>query len=96
MQCRGRLGHALDEHELSLAAHKTTSVKLSPYTIAFSIVGTTTGGRGTVRINWTGGHLTAGSVVGGFNARDLDSIAGQLNVPEGTLSYDCGAVGGFA
>jgi hypothetical protein len=95
MQCRGMLGRALDEHELRLATHATTSVTVSPYTIAFSIVGTPSSGRGDVRISWTGGRLTAGSVVGGFDAKDLDSISGQLKVPEGTLSYDCGAVGGF-
>ena len=104
LPCEVNLGHALrtprsqasgiaEQRELTLAANQAASEKVGPYTVRFVIVGTPINGRGTIRIDWTGPDLTSGTVAGRFDAKQVDSISGQMKVRTGTLAYSCGALG---
>jgi hypothetical protein len=99
LYCEATLGHgpryfAIDAKTLGMKANAKASLKVRRYTIILTMLDEPANNRGKIRAELTGPNLPTGSSSeGGFDATRPGSFRGQATLPEGTLSYECGALG---
>jgi hypothetical protein len=99
LHCEATLAHgsrifARDERSLNIKANAKASLAVDRYTVRLTILAQPVNSRGRIRAELSGPDLPlSSSSEGGFDARDPASFRWQATVREGTLSYDCGALG---